>query len=34
MTNALLLFAGIVAASGVILLLDWIGRRRDRQSVR
>jgi len=32
MTNALLLFGGLVAIVGVIWLLDWIARRRDRQS--
>jgi hypothetical protein len=34
MTNALLLFAGIVGVAGVIVVLDWMGRRRDRHSVR
>ena len=32
MENALLLLGGILLAVWVILLLDWMGRRKDRQS--
>lgn len=32
MVNALLLLYGIAAIAAVILLLDWLGRRKDRQS--
>lgn len=29
MTNAIIFFAGIVTVAGVIVLLDWLGRRKD-----
>ena len=32
MVNALILMWGIAAISGVIVLLDWLGRRKDRHS--
>jgi hypothetical protein len=32
MTNALLIFAGILAVVWIIALLDWLARRRDRRS--
>lgn len=32
MTEAVLLFAGLAAVVGVITLLDWLARRRDRQT--
>ena len=32
MENALLMFGGLVLAAGVFVLLDWLGRRKDRQS--
>ena len=32
MENALLLLGGILGAVWIILILDWLGRRRDRQS--
>ena len=32
MDNALLLLGGIAAVAGIITLLDWVGRRKDRQS--
>ena len=32
MDNALLLLGGIAVVAGIITLLDWIGRRKDRQS--
>lgn len=31
MTNAILLFAGLVAIAWIIWFLDWLGRRRDRK---
>jgi hypothetical protein len=34
MTSALLLFGSIVAFAWIIGLLDWLARRRDRQSGR
>ncbi len=32
MVNALLLLYGIAAIAAVIVLLDWLARRKDRQS--
>jgi hypothetical protein len=32
MTNAIIFFGGLVAIVWVIGLLDWLARRRDRQS--
>jgi hypothetical protein len=32
MDNALLLLGGIAVVAGIITLLDWVGRRKDRQS--
>lgn len=32
MLNAVILIWGFVLAAGVILLLDWYGRRKDRRS--
>ena len=32
MENALLLLGGIAAVSAIIVLLDWLARRKDRQS--
>jgi hypothetical protein len=32
MDNALLLLGGIAIVAGIITLLDWVGRRKDRQS--
>jgi len=32
MDNALLLLGGITIVAGIITLLDWWGRRRDRKS--
>ena len=32
MDNALLLLGGLAVVAGVITLLDWLGRRKDRQS--
>lgn len=32
MDNALLLLGGIAVVAGIITLLDWLGRRKDRQS--
>jgi len=32
MENALLMLWGIALVVGVVVLLDWIGRRRDRRS--
>ena len=34
MTDALIMFAGIVAVVGVIALLDWLGGRKNAQSHR
>lgn len=34
MTDALIMFAGVVAVVWVIALLDWLGRRKDAQSHR
>jgi len=32
MDNALILLWGIAGVAGVIVLLDWLGRRKDRKS--
>jgi hypothetical protein len=32
MENALLMLGGITVVAAVMVLLDWLGRRRDRQS--
>jgi len=32
MENALLMLGGITLAAGVLVLIDWLGRRKDRQS--
>ena len=32
MANALLIVWGIILGVSIILLLDWLGRRKDRQS--
>ncbi len=32
MENALILFGGIALIASIIVLLDWLGRRKDRQS--
>jgi hypothetical protein len=32
MDNALLLLGGIAVVVGIITLLDWLGRRKDRQA--
>jgi len=32
MDNALLMFGALALAAGVLMLLDWFGRRKDRQS--
>ena len=32
MENALLMLSGIALVAGIITLLDWLGRRKDRQS--
>ena len=32
MDNALLLLVGIAVVAGIIVLLDWFGRRKDRQA--
>jgi hypothetical protein len=32
MVNALLIVWGIILAVSIILLLDWLGRRKDRKS--
>lgn len=32
MVNALLLFFGILLISSVIVLVDWMGRRKDRRA--
>jgi hypothetical protein len=34
MVNALIMIYGIVVISGIVVLLDWLGRRKDRQSKR
>ena len=32
MENALLMYAGFALAAGLLVLLDWLGRRKDRKS--
>jgi hypothetical protein len=32
MENAVIMFGGLVLAAGVFVLIDWLGRRKDRQS--
>jgi len=32
MVGGLLLLTGIMLISGIVVLLDWLGRRKDRQS--
>ena len=32
MDNALLLLGGIAVVAGIVTLLDWLGRRKDRQA--
>lgn len=32
MENALLMLGGIAVLAGIVTLLDWLGRRKDRQS--
>lgn len=32
MVNALIMMYGIIVISGIIVLLDWLGRRKDRHS--
>jgi len=32
MENAVIMFAGLALAGGVLVLIDWLGRRKDRQS--
>jgi hypothetical protein len=32
MVNALIMIYTIVVISGIVVLLDWLGRRKDRQS--
>ena len=32
MANALLMLGGIALIVGIVTLLDWLGRRKDRQS--
>jgi len=32
MENALLMLGGITLAASVLVLIDWLGRRKDRQS--
>jgi hypothetical protein len=32
MRNVVLMFAGIVALGWIVVLLDWLARRKDRQS--
>ena len=32
MVNALIMIYGIIVISGIVVLLDWLGRRKDRQS--
>lgn len=34
MTDAIIFFAGIAFVGGVIVFLDWLGRRKDAQSPR
>ena len=32
MTNVILMFGGILLCAGIITLLDWLARRKERQS--
>lgn len=32
MENAVIMFGGLVLAASVLVLIDWLGRRKDRQS--
>lgn len=32
MENAVLVYAGFALAAGLLMLLDWLGRRKDRKS--
>lgn len=32
MENAVLMYAAFALAAGVLMLLDWLGRRKDRKS--
>ena len=32
MENAVIMFAGLALAGGLLVLIDWLGRRKDRQS--
>jgi hypothetical protein len=32
MANALMMVYGIIVISGIVVLLEWLGRRKDRQS--
>ena len=32
MEGALMIYGAIAVAAGIIVLLDWLGRRKDRQS--
>jgi hypothetical protein len=32
MDNALLMYGAFALAAGILVLLDWLGRRKDRQS--
>jgi hypothetical protein len=32
MENAVIMFGGLALAGGVLVLIDWLGRRKDRQS--
>lgn len=32
MVNALIMIYGIIVISGIVVLLDWLGRRKDKHS--
>jgi len=32
MENAVIMFGGFALAGGLLVLIDWLGRRKDRQS--
>jgi hypothetical protein len=32
MVNALIMIYGIIVITGIVILLDWLGRRKDRHS--
>jgi hypothetical protein len=32
MDNALLMYGGFAVAAGILVLIDWLGRRKDKQS--